>query len=280
MGLRVKQMAAAARLGWLSESNWTRAWVYLLYAAARPLSMCLILYFIYRVATRQPATSPMFLAIYAGSAFFTVIATLTAALSWVIIEDREHYQIIRYVYIAPLRFWQYIVGRSLPVLGISVSTLLIILGFGAVVLGLPLGPGHVNWPLMLPTFLLGLANAAALGMAFAGLVLITARHSMLLAEGAGATFLLVCGVIYPVDFLPRWLHPVALALPMTYWMELVRRSYGVLGFSPMLAAWGTGKLFAVFAATTVGLALVAVWGFRRLEHLAKRLGKLDQATNY
>ena len=67
---------------------------------------------------------------------------------------------------------------------------------------------------------------------------------------------------------------------MTYWMELVRRAYGVTGFSPILAAWSTGRLFAVFAATTAGLAALAVWGFRRLEHRAKRLGKLDQATNY
>jgi ABC-2 type transport system permease protein len=277
-------MAAAVRLGWLSESNWTRWWLYLAYAAARPLSMCLILYFIYRIAAGAPgATSAAgggFVAIYAGSAFFTMIATMTAALSWVIIEDREHYQILRYVYIAPLSFWEYIVGRSLPILGIAFSTLVVILAFGGLVLGLPLSPARIDWALMVPTFVLGLAITAALGMLFAGVVLITARHSMLLAEGVGSTFLLVCGVIYPIDFLPHWLRPVALALPMTYWMELVRRAYGVTGFSKVLAAWGTPSLMLVFLAATAALAVLAVWSFRRLEHRAKRLGKLDQATNY
>lgn len=275
-----QQIRAAARVGWEVESNWTRRWVYILWAAARPLAFCLTLFFLFRVVSDAPGREAGFLCVYVGSAFFSMVITITATVSWVILDDREHYQLIRYIYITPMRLFVYILGRSLPILGVSVISLLIILAFGLVVLKLPLGPGNIDWLLMGPTLALGLVTTAALGILFAGLLLVTARHSLLLAEGAGAMFLLVCGVMYPIDFMPPWLAAFSKTLPMTYWMEMVRRSFGLRDFSPALAGWSEAGLTAVFALSTAALCLVAVWTFRRMERLAKRLGKLDQATNY
>ena len=284
MNLTLIQLAAAAKIGWAAESNWTRLPLFILYSATRPLAVCLILYFLFRAITGDPSNQSQFVAVYVGSAFFTMVISITAALSWVIIEDREHYQLIRYVYITPMRLFVYMIGRALPILGISLSSLLIIWLFGWLVLSLPIGPAHIDWLLMAPTFVLGLVTTGALGLLFAGFVLVTARHSMLLAEGTGAMFLLVCGVIYPVDIMPRWIAWLADVLPMTYWMEMVRRSFGLtdlaVPFSKTMAGWSDGGLLAVFAAATAALVAVAVWSFRRLEHAAKSRGKLDQATNY
>lgn len=275
-----QQLSAAARVGWENESNWTRRWVFILYSAARPLALCLILFFLYKVKAADPAGSQQFLSIFVGSAFFTMIISITAGVSWVVIEDREHYQLIRYVYITPMRFFVYILGRSLPILAISISSLLIIWLFGWLVLGMQLGPGVINWLLLAAVIILGLVTTAALGILFAGMVLVTARHSMLLAEGTGAVFLLICGVLYPIDIMPTPLIAVAKVLPMTYWMELVRRSFNLSGFSPMLSAWSDVGMLVVFTLATAALAVVAILSFRMFENIAKKYGKLDQTTNY
>jgi len=45
---------ASFRIGWAIESNWTRVPLYLLYAAVRPLALCVLLYFVYKVVEPHP----------------------------------------------------------------------------------------------------------------------------------------------------------------------------------------------------------------------------------
>jgi len=127
---------------------------------------------------------------------------------------------------------------------------------------------------------MGAVSAAAVGIIFAGLCLITARHSMLLAEGAGAIFLLICGVLYPVDFLPQWTQIASVSLPMTYWMELVRRAFGSYTFSPRLSRFSDASIMIWLALLTAAFCLVSLGVFKLCENFARRHGKIDQATNY
>lgn len=267
-------------IGWQMESNWTSTWVYILYAAVRPMALCMILYYLYMVVSANPATDPTFVSIYVGNAFFTIFVAVAGGVAWVIIQDREHFRIIRYIYMAPSPFWLYILGRALIVLVISLVSLLIIFLFASLALGMPVGFAHIRWHLLLPATVMGIVSAAAMGMIFAGVCLITARHSMMMAEGAGAVFLLTCGVLYPVDAMPMLARWVGMALPMTYWMELVRRAFGGLGFSRVLTGIGDAPLMGVLAALTVAFTASAFWLFRACENNAKRRGVLDQTTNY
>lgn len=280
MRLVLATLRHAMWIGWEMESNWTKTWIYILYAATRPLALCLIIYFLFKTVNPQPATDPAFVSVYIGNAFFTIFAAVAGGISWVVIQDREHFRIIRYIYIAPSPFWLYILGRALIVLVISVLSLAIVVMFGTYVLGTPTGWSHINWPLLLPTSLFGIASAAAMGLIFAGVCLITARHSMLMAEGAGAIFMLTCGVLYPVDVMPAIARWFGMTMPMTYWMELVRRSFGGFGFSPVLAGVSDGALMAGLAVLATAFCAVAMWVFRLCEGNAKRRGVLDQTTNY
>ncbi|MBZ0274085.1 ABC transporter permease [bacterium] len=267
-------------LGWQNESNWTNKWFYFAYAAIRPMAQCLILFFIYRLVTANPANDERFVAIYVAQAFFTIFIAVSGGISWVVIQDREHFRIIRYIYIAPMPFWLYILGRAMVVLLVACVSLAILLLFGWLVLGLPIGPEHVHPGLLAYATLLGIAGAGCVGLAFAGFCLVTARHSMMMAEGAGAVFLIFCGVIYPIDLLPGLLRAVGLPLPMTYWMELVRRAFDAQGFSPLLERLTTPSIVGLLTFLTVGFAAFSLYIFNVCENAAKRAGTLDQTTNY
>lgn len=267
-------------IGWEMEYNWTRKWIYFLYAAVRPLSLCLILYYIYKFFAANPAGHRAFISIFVGNAFFNIFVAVASGVSWSVIQDREQYRIIRYIYVSPIPFWLYILGRAMIVLLISLVSLLIVLAFGAAVLGLPIGFSHVSLPMALASTVFGIVSASAFGLIFAGLVLVTARHSMLLAEGAGAIFLLLCGVIYPIDFMPAWAQIVGLAAPMTYWMELVRRAFGGFNFSPILAGLSDAAIMLRLGILTALFCAASYGAFKLAENFAKSRGKIDETTNY
>jgi ABC-2 type transport system permease protein len=280
MNLSFSAFKYAMWIGWEMEYNWTKKWIYFLYASVRPLALCLILYFIFRIISSNPAGQQNFVSIYVANAFFGIFIAVAGGISWVVIQDREQYRVIRYIYISPMPFWWYILGRAMVVLAVSLVSLVIIIAFGALVLRLPIGITHISWALLIPSTVLGVVSASAMGLIFAGLCLVTARHSMLLAEGAGAVFLLVCGVLYPVDVMPMWVKAPGLAMPMTYWMEMVRRSFGGYGFSPVLSGISNFPLMLCLFALTVFFCAASLGSFKLCERAAKRRGKIDETTNY
>ena len=117
-------------------------------------------------------------------------------------------------------------------------------------------------------------------MTLAGFVLITARHSTLLAEGVGGAFLLLCGVIYPIDFLPNAWQSVAKAIPLTYWMEGTRRAFSLPHFGQAMQSWSDVKVTAALIGLSVVYLVVAVLVFKLCSYYAKKHGKIDQITHY
>jgi len=267
-------------IGWEDESNWTYKPVYFIYATLRPFAMCLILYYLFKVATDNPAADPAFHAVYVGNAFFTIFMAISAGIGWVIIMDREFYRIIKYIYIAPMQFSLYVTGRASLVMMVSIFGTLIILVFGRFALKLPFGFAEINWGLLIVSFVLGIASSGALGMMLAGFMLITARHATLLAEGIGGIFLLLCGVIYPVDFLPDVWQKVALGIPLTYWMEATRRAFGLAPFGEIMGGFQTTTLMMVLAAFAAGYVAAAWVIFKYSTYLATKYGKIDQVTHH
>lgn len=277
---RLRAFRASMKIGWAIESNWTNPPLYLLYAAIRPLALCVLLYYLFKVINAEPSTDPRFLAIFVGNAFFSIFGTMAGGLSWAIISDREHYQLIRYVYIAPTPFVWKIFGRAVTFILVALSSVALIVTLGAWWLDLPLGLDHIRWPYLLMMLALGLPATLSLGLFFAGLLLVTARHAMLLAEGVGGVFLLICGVLYPTSYLPAWLRPLAWASPLTYWIEGCRRAFGVTGFDRYLVWLPDWLLVLILALLTALTAALSFKAFYRFEQYAKRHGKIDQTTNY
>lgn len=275
---RLRTVAIAGRLGFAMESNWAPLWAYLLYSLVRPVFMSLIIVAMYHVTgARDPARLTY---MFVGNAFFTFVGNVLFGINQIIIEDREHYQVLKYIYAAPISIYAFLLGRGLVKVAISAFSVAVTLAFGF--LALPIRVERAADPAMLAAAtLLGLAALVFLGILLAGFTLNTARHAGFLSESIAGVLYLFCGAVFPPTVLPDALAAVARVLPLTYWIELSRRALvGPPPFPTGLEGFTDGALLALLAASTAVFGVASILGYRAFEHRARRWGKLDQTTDY
>lgn len=275
---RLRPWRAAGWLGWQIESNWSDPFVFSVYAFARPLATALILTVMYRVVVGGSLADPRFVSIFVGNALYVYVIMLLVGLSWAVFEDREQYKTLRYVATAPSGLVSYLLGRSAVKFGLATLSASVLLTFGALVLGLKLHATPASLAAFAGSLVLGSLGIVGVGLVLAGCAMVFARQSMMMNEGVSAILYLMCGVVFPPDFLPKALQPVAFALPMTWWLEASRRSLGAANFSPALAAVGDAELALRFVAVTVLWMAGGYVLFRLLERRARSLGLLDITT--
>ena len=273
-------LRTAAWLGWQVEANWADPVLFLAYAIAKPLATTLILFFMVKVVSQGHATGETFQFIFIGNTFFLYVTEVLIGISWTVFRDREDYETLKYIYVAPVRLLPYLMGRAFTRVATASVGVLAALLFGRVVLGLSIGSPGTNWLLLSAAVLLGLVGVLWLGIILAGVSLVVARHSMNLNEGLSGLFFLLCGAVFPLDVLPRWALAISLALPFTYWLELLRRMLTGRGFARSLAILSDGDLWRIIAGATLGLCVAAILWFGWCERYARDRGLIDWKTNY
>src|SRR2546428_7152868 len=163
-------LGASARLGWQVSSNWTSPGVFLVYSVLRPISAALILTVIYQVITRGRASTYLAFLI-TGTAFWSFVQQGLSGFANAILDDRGQYRMLKYIYIAPLPFGVYLVGRAIAQLAGAAASAVIVIGLGTITLHLPINPLRANWLLLVVAWLLAFAAIVAIGMAFTFLLL-------------------------------------------------------------------------------------------------------------
>jgi ABC-2 type transport system permease protein len=279
----LRTVAVAGRLGLQMEANWTRAGFFTIYSLVRPIAMSLIIIVMYFAAkTAGPATLAY---MFVGNAFYIYVGNVLLGVSQVVIEDREHYQMLKYVYTAPISIYAYLLGRGLTKVGMATLAVIVTLVFGFIALpGLSFDLGVARIGLLLVTTALGVTGLVFLGIVLAGIALNVARHGMMWSEGIAGVLYVLTGAVFPPDVLPRWLHPVSQALPITYWLELSRRA--LLGPGPaatqskLLAGLSDGALLLVLAGSTAAFGVVSIFFYRKMETIARRKSRIDQITSF
>jgi ABC-2 type transport system permease protein len=112
----------------------------------------------------------------------------------------------------------------------------------------------------LALFLIGLfVTALLIGMSACILMLIFGRRAEIAAWTLTAIIMLVCGIYYPVSVLPFEFRLVALAIPVTHFLEYFRAFYG---FSPTTSQ----PLAAGFGLSLMYLAIFLIlseWSLKR-----------------
>jgi ABC-2 type transport system permease protein len=264
------------------ESNWTSPALFMLYSIVRPLAGVGIVVFMYiAVSTAANLNDPSRLAfVFVGSTAFMFVGQELYGISQAVLEDREHYRTLKYVYIAPSSIYAYLVGRGLARVaetGISATVALVV---GALVLHIDYS--HLDVPLLIVAVLLGVLGIATFGIMLAGITLLTARHGFQMGESVAALFFFLGGVVFPIHILPAWVQPVSYALPVTYWVEAVRRSLiGPAGQADsFLASLPTGTLLLLIAGTTALFFVLSVVVFRQFDRAARRKGRIDITTSF
>jgi ABC-2 type transport system permease protein len=278
----LRSFFTAAWLGWQIESNWTDPFLFAVYSLAKPLASAGILVVMYSVITAGDFQAPVFAYIYFGNAFYIYVGAVMVGISWAVIDDREHYKTLKYMYVAPIRIPAYWIGRGVARFLTGSIAVALTIAFGAFFLHVPLNLPHVDWPLFAASLLLGIAVLCMLGLILASVTLLVAHHFFLIGEAVAGALFLLSGAIFPLDILPAWLQPIGLALPITYWLELMRRSLagGVAGAFPTFTAYTDMQLLGVLLGLSLLYGCISYGSYRLCDRLARERGLIDLVTNY
>lgn len=290
----LRTFRVASWLGWQVEGNWADPLVFFIFTILRPMATALILVFMVQVI-RGGQKDGFFTYIYLSNAFFQLVIATMAGMAWAIMDDRENYRMLKYIYTSPARKFAYLVGRAVAKVVIGLITIFVLLAIGIAALGLNLDLGQVQWGWLFVYFVLGMATLLGLGIVLAGVALVIARHGGSIGEVMAGSLLLFTGAVYPVDILPPFLKDVSLGVPVTYWLEGMRRAVngGILTMtttvggkavttpvSPALAAFDNWQILAILALSALLSVVASVLFYRWVERQAKERGMIDRITGY
>jgi ABC-2 type transport system permease protein len=280
----VKSARESFRVGWKIESNWTDPVLFATYQIIRPLASLLIVSFIVIIGASVGAAGQAFYNQYLawliiGTAFYAYVLQAMLGMSLLVFIDRNRYEILKNIYISPRTLHPYIIGRGLvSVVNGTISVVLTLLFSEAIFNGLlhmniPMNLLGVNLLMLIPAVILGIIGLLAIGYMLCALSIIANRMEFILGDSVSGIFFLLGGVIFPISLLPRAVQWISDILPVTYFLNTVRESFGVL----------TGNYLSdlgYLALTTLGAMIIGVFVFRMAEGRAKRLGLFDRKSEY
>ena len=270
-----RSLIASARLAWAIEGNWAEPFFLLVYLIIRPLAFLGLFLAVLSIGgTLNPASIGF---VVVGQAVFQIVGAAMQGPTHALLDDRERYRTIRYIFATPSSLLPVSIGRALVKALIAAISAVIVISVGALI-GMPMRAGGPDLLLLLVVMALGLTSIVGLGIAL-GAVCVQLRND---AWGypqavAGSVFLL-CGAIFPLDTLPRALQLIGAALPMTWWIEGVRRALLGTASPGLLGELSTPLLLLVLTVGTVLITLAAPRLFRIGIDRAREKGYLDRST--
>src|SRR3989304_8983386 len=153
---RTRLLLTSGRLGWAVESNWTYPFVFMTYQIVRPLFGAFILVVMFKVVTGQPASAPAFAQVYVGNAMFMLVVQVLFGIGIVIFEDRERFEMLRYIYLAPMGLGTYLTGRGLAKTLATTAGGVVTLLVGSLMFGIRYDMALVDIPDFAATLVLGI----------------------------------------------------------------------------------------------------------------------------
>ena len=269
-----RSFRTAIGLGWAIESNWSDPFLFAVYTLAKPLAAAMILVVMFQVITGGQGTEFLQFMIV-GAALWNVVYGVMAGLVQSILEDRERYRMMKYVVVTPASLFPFLLGRSLARVFTSFVAVALTLLVGVVFLGVELRP---NLMILVPATILGVTGVVALGVFMAGWCLQLRQEAWSYPEAIAGALYLLSGAVFPIDVLPSFFHPLAYALPTTWWLEASRRGLVGHGSPGQIGGLSDGVVLALlFVSTAIALPL-ALGAFRWFMHRARQAGLLDMVT--
>ena len=288
-GETLRSFVTAVRLGWVMEANWTDPLLFFIYSVAKPVAGALILVVMLQVIGGS-ATAQYRGFVVIGTALWAIVQSGVAGLAQAVLEDREHYRMLKYVYVSPSDFLVVLLGRGVARLTVGAAGAIITLAIGVVALGVHFDPATIDWPVLVVATAIGLGTVVAIGVLMAAVCLQTRQESWSYPEAVAGALFLLSGAVFPIAILPQPIQAIGLALPLGWWIEGFRRAFDPTSPS---ALGGPGSFFQsvtgqvspsnteVLVALLVTGALITLAAaviFRRSSRRAKERGLLDRTT--
>jgi ABC-2 type transport system permease protein len=278
----LKTIKQAIWVGWKVDTNWADPLVFAIYYLIRPLAGLLIVGFIVIIGSAAGgAFSPEYFAyMFIGNSFFIYVVQIMMTMSMLIHDDRAHYEVLKHIYLSPNSWAWYIIGRALNgVLNASIS-LVLTLGFGVLIfqglwgIQIPINWSGIDFPLMALSLVLGIICFIAMGFVLCGINIMTSKVQFMLTEYVSGILYLFGGVVFTPQVLPSWGTMISNALPITYFLRIVRFST----LHQSTSSIQTDILYLVL--TMIATIIVGVVVFRVAEYKARRDGLIDKKEEY
>lgn len=160
-----------------------------------------------------------------------------------------------------------VIGSAVWSYLLTTVQVLVYLGIG-LFLGLDLS--LANWLPASLTLFVSIVTFASIGILAASLIMVIKRGDPITSL-AGSLFALFGGIYYPIEILPDWLQPVSYLLPVTYALDIMRRT--LLQGASFASVW---ESFAILLLFCIGLLPVGLLSFRFAVNRARSEGTLAQ----
>ena len=270
-----RSLVAASRLAWSIEANWTQPLYLVVFLAIRPLAFLGLFLAVLSIGGRLDVASIGFVVV--GQAVFQIVGAALQGPTHALLDDRERYRTIRYIFATPSSLLPVSVGRALVKAAIAGSSALIVIVSG-VALGMPLRGGGVDLPLLFVVVPLGLLSIVGIGVALGAVCVQLRNDAWQYPEAVAGTVFLLCGAIFPLEVLPGPVQAIGAALPITWWIEGVRRALLGVASPGRLGTIPTEELVAILAVGTVVIWAAAPRLFTFAINRAREKGHLDRNT--
>jgi len=277
-----KTFLTAAWLGWQVESNWADPFVFLVYSIVSPLSRAAILVVMYLVIRGNDFSNPEFVNMYLGNALFGLIGNVVNSIAGGIVEEREHYRTLKYLYVAPIKITVYLIGRGLAAMAVALFSFVAAILFAAVFLKMPINLVAINWQMLIFGTLFGFVSFVSLGLFLAGWALTIKSNPWVLGQSFVSLFFFVSGAVFPLSVIfgntqwPGYLFPVG------FWLVLTRRAI-VPGIGHSFAMYQNltdTQLLLLLIIYSVVSVVISLGIFRLFDHKAREEGMIDMVSNY
>lgn len=269
----------AAWLGWQAESNWTDPFLFTIYSIIRPIAttfLVILMYlFIVWIAGGGKFSEVMFNHMFVGAVFYMYIFNVVTGLSWLVQEEREHYQTLKYVYISPSDFYIYLFGRGFTKILVTTISVIITFIFAILVININFS---LNFGLIIIGLFFGSVSFVSVGIAFAALSMIMPRGQGFIMESVAGIFYLLCGVLFPITVLPEPLKSSSLVIPFTYWFEMMRRGLTGRSADMLLTQIPELWLIAILALTSLWFLILSIVIYKYADRKTREMGSIDMQT--
>jgi len=278
----LKSIKQAIWIGWKVETNWTDPLIFSIYYIIRPLAGLLIVGFVFLIGSAVAgAFRPEYFAfMFIGNTFFIYVLQVTMTMSFLIHEDRSHYEVLKHIYLSPGSLRYYILGRALNgVMNASISLVLTII-FGVLIfqgllgVSIPINWLNINYPAIVLSIIIGTICVIFIGFIFSGINLVSSKIQFALPDYVSGIFYLLGGVVFPPEILPAWAQTISNVLPITYFLRAVRSSF----LLQTAGSFQTDLLYLTL--TTIVTAVVGTVVFKAAEFKARKDGLIDRKEEY
>lgn len=170
-------------------------------------------------------------------------------------------------WLTPTRRETLVLGRALSALAVFLVVQVVLFGIGILFFGLRIRPETLY---ALPAVLLAMVAMGGLAYLIAGVVLLV-REANFLVDTLSFVFTMLSGVVFPITVLPLAAQGVAVLLPSTWAVEILR--YHSIGARTIADPFLEHVFLLV---TTAALVPLGLWAFRSADRWVRVHGTIAQ----